>query len=479
MVADPQEKPRRHVAVDEVSRSPQETVDESVGLPVLALLAMVAGVAAGLVTASFRLALARGDQLRGWLVAWAQGEGWGGFVVVLGGAALITGFAAWLVRRFAPHAKGSGIPHVEAVLRGELPAAGLGLIPVKFLGGLLAIATGLALGREGPSVQMGATLAHLIGRGAGRKRVDLMALLAAGAGAGLATAFNSPVAGSVFVLEELVRRFDTRNTITTLGASASAIAVARLILGSAPDFQVAAIPFQVQQSLPLFLLLGLVSGLLGVAYNRALLGALAAQERLQRCPVELRAALVGAAVGLVAWFAPELVGGGEAITQRTLSGPEPLLALSIAAVVRFGLGAVSYSAGTPGGLFAPMLAVGAQSGLLVGLLAAHWFPGLVPEARAFAVVGMAAFFTAVVRAPVTGIVLITEMTGSFTLLLPLLVACFPAMIVPTLLRSLPIYDSLREPGAGEQEDQAFGRSRARADGQESSPVELPPSRRPS
>jgi CIC family chloride channel protein len=160
--------------------------------------------------------------------------------------------------------------------------------------------------------------------------------------------------------------------------------------------------------------------------------------------VELRAAVVGAAVGLMAWFAPGLVGGGDAITQRILAGTETVAMLAIVFLLRFGLGAVSYAARTPGGLFAPMLVLGSQSGLLFGILCHHWFPALAPHPTALAIVGMAAFFTAVVRAPLTGIVLVTEMTASFTLLLPMLGSCFAAMAVPTLLRDAPIYDSLRE-----------------------------------
>ena len=155
-------------------------------------------------------------------------------------------------------------------------------------------------------------------------------------------------------------------------------------------------------------------------------------------------ALIGAAVAALAWFAPGLVGGGDAITQRTLSGADGVTTLAGVFVLRFGLGAVSYAAGTPGGLFAPMLVLGAQSGLLFGTLCAHWLPVVAPSPIELGVVSMAAFFTAVVRAPVTGIILVTEMTGSFTMLLPMLLACFGAMTVPTLLRDAPIYDSLRE-----------------------------------
>jgi len=291
---------------------------------------------------------------------------------------------------------------------------------------------------------MGASLAHLLGKVFHRNDDDCKALLAAGAGAGLATAFNAPIAGAVFVLEELVRRFDTRITIVTLGASAGAIAIARVFLGNAPDFQLESLSYPSFGTVPIHLVLGVIAGLLGVAYNHAILGTLAAAERLRRCPVELRAALIGAAVGLLAWFAPGLVGGGDAITQRTLAGTEAVGIISGVFLLRFGLGAVSYAAGTPGGLFAPMLVLGAQSGVLFGIFCSQWFPAVTLTPIAFGIVGMAAFFTAVVRAPLTGIILVTEMTASFTLLLPMLGACFTAMAVPTLLGNPPIYDSLRE-----------------------------------
>jgi CIC family chloride channel protein len=296
---------------------------------------------------------------------------------------------------------------------------------------------------------MGAGMAHAIGCFFRRNKADVLALVAAGAGAGLATAFNAPVGGAVFLLEEVVRRLDIRHSITTLGASACAIAVSRVLLGGAPDFNVAPLPYAGSVTLPLFMALGVAAGLVGVAYNHAILAALAVQEHFHRWPVEARAALIGAAVGLAAWFIPDLVGGGEEVTQRVLAGGETLGVLSLACLFRFALGPVSYSAATPGGLFAPILAVGAQGGLIFGILCSHWLPGLPPPPMAFAVVGMAAFFTACVRAPVTGIALITEMTGSFTLLLPLVAACFTAMVVPTLLHTEPIYDSLREP-AGQQ-----------------------------
>jgi CIC family chloride channel protein len=427
-------------------RSDPDPVPEGGSLLVLAPLAFVLGGASGLVGAFFRMALDWADRCRGFTIEWSHRHGVVGFACLLAISAVLTGLAACLVRKFAPQAKGSGIPNVEAVLRDEQPAPPLLLIPVKFLGGLLGIGAGLALGREGPTVQMGACLGQFMGTAFGRDQDDVKALLAAGAGAGLATAFSAPLGGALFVLEELVRRFDTRIAITTLCASGSAIAVARLLLGNERDFQLPTLPDPGFGAIPIFLIVGIVNGCLGIAYNHALLGALATCDRLgRRWSGEVRAGLVGALVGLIAWFGPELVGGGDAITQRTLTGTDGLLIIVFVFLIRFGLGPISYAAGTPGGLFAPMLVLGAQSGLVLGTLFCHWFPFFTAEPTAFAVVGMAAFFTAVVRAPVTAIILVTEMTGCFTLLLPMLLACSAAMAVTTLLRNPPIYDALREP----------------------------------
>jgi CIC family chloride channel protein len=154
--------------------------------------------------------------------------------------------------------------------------------------------------------------------------------------------------------------------------------------------------------------------------------------------------MVGAAVGILGWFAPDLIGGGDAITQSVLVGSVSLAAIPAVFLIRFALGAVSYAAGTPGGLFAPMLVLGAQFGFVSGGVCRTLLPYLDVQPEGFAIVGMAAFFAGVVRAPITGIVLATEMTGDVSMLLPMLCACSVAMLVPTLLRDPPIYESLRE-----------------------------------
>ena len=425
-------------------RKPADEGEGHGSLLVLAALALVIGAASGLLGALFLLMLERADKLRDSVILWAHSKAFLGFLLVSFACTIAAGAAARLVRLYSPQASGSGIPHVEAVLNEELPQAPFRIIPVKFVGGVLAIGAGLALGREGPSVQMAATLGHLTGKVFRRGWPDCRVLLAAGAGAGLATAFNAPIAGAIFVLEELVRRFELRVAIAALGASATAISVSRVLLGDASDFHVRVLSHAGAATRPLYFVLGALAGIAGVAFNRLLLATVAAVGRLEGCPVELRAGVIGAFAGVLAWFAPDLVGGGDPLTQRALLGADALALLPFIFLVRLGFGAISYAAGTPGGLFAPMLVLGAQLGLFFGEFCQVLFPTSSLEPEGFAVVGMAAFFIGVVRAPLTGIVLVVEMTADVTMLLPMLGASFMAMLAPTLMRDPPIYDSLRE-----------------------------------
>lgn len=409
----------------------------------LSLLSLLTGASTGLLCAMFRFALEWANRFRDALILVERPDhmlGLAAFVLLCAAAAAIS---AWLVRRFSIHATGSGIPHVEAVLHGLAPPAGMMLVPVKFFGGLLAMGAGLILGREGPSVQMGASMSQWIGEKAGHGRPECRELLAAGAGAGLATAFNAPIAGAIFVLEELVQRFEHRIAILALGSSASAIAVARYLTGDTQEFQLDPSIVAPAPSLPLFLILGLGLGLMAIFYNWTVLRSLTLVGGLQHVPVETRAAMIGASVALVAWAEPGWVGGGEPIVQRALSDTGLFSEIFVLLVVRYVLGALCYAAGTPGGVFAPMLALGALSGQMFGRLCLDMAPDILPHPGAFALVGMTALFSGVTRAPLTGIVLVTEMSGNTSMLLPMLCACFAAMLPPTLLGATPLYESLR------------------------------------
>ena len=410
----------------------------------LAILSVIAGSVAGLVGAAFRLGLQRADELRNSIAQWAHGYGVAGFFLIVLGTALAVGVAAWMVVRFSPEATGSGIPHVENQVKHGWSGDPARIAPVKFFGGILAIGSGLALGREGPTVHIGASIGHLIAKMFRCNENECRALLAAGAGAGLATAFNAPIAGAVFVLEELVGVFDMDVTIATIGASAGAISFARVFLGQAPDFHIAPLDFPGFGSIPAYVVLGILIGFLGVLYNHAILSALSLTGKLTMIRVEWRAALIGAAIGALTWFLPGLVGGGDSITQQVLSGNAVFATLVAAFLLRFVISPLSYAARTPGGLFAPLLTIGSQAGLLFGIVWCRWFNGAGLQPREFALVGMAAFFSAVVRAPITGIILIVELTGSSNYFLAMLGATFASVTVATLLKDPPIYESLRE-----------------------------------
>ncbi len=426
------------------TNSGQDDLDsETSGLSRACVAAVIGGVLVGVVGAGFRAALVWVGPRHVAFVEWAHAWPWVGWLapVVLGAAG--AGLARFLVRR-QPLAAGSGVQHVEAIMRHEALPASFWIVPIKFVGGFLGIGTGLALGREGPTIQMGATigawLATRLRCAVGVVR-DMQAALG---GAGLAVAFNAPFGGSLFVFEEVARAFRLRLTILTLLAAATAIAVARWLLGGSPDFRVDPLPAEGPGTFPFYFVFGCALGLLGVLYNRLTIGLIAAMERLGRWPAEARAAVVGALVGVVAWFSPALVGGGDNLSQAILAGGLPLATVAIIFVVRWFLGPLSYSAGTPGGLFAPLLLVGAALGTLFVAGANMILPlGFSLSPVAFAVVGMSAFFTGVVRAPLTGIILIAEMPATSNLMVPMLVASGGAMLCATLVRGEPIYDTLR------------------------------------
>jgi len=185
-------------------------------------------------------------------------------------------------------------------------------------------------------------------------------------------------------------------------------------------------------------------GVLGVLYNRAILRALHLSARFSALNGAARAACIGAAVGLLGWFAPSMIGGGDLLTQRVLDGTMLAGTLLTVFVIRFLLGPISYAARTPGGLFAPMLTIGSQAGLLLFIALTRVVPATTALPPQFSAVGIAAFFGAVVRSPIAGIILAVELTGSFSLFLPMLGATFAAVTTATLLKNPPIYESLRD-----------------------------------
>lgn len=405
--------------------------------------ALFVGLSTGVLSALFRLSLDWAEKTRTELILKLYSYGAGGFLLITGILTVMIGLAVWLVQRFSPQAAGSGIPLVKLILVGRKTMPGWWALGVKFASGLLAIGAGLCLGREGPMVQMGAIVGQLA---ADRWRTSLQqrrALLVTGSAAGLAAAFNAPLAGVVFVLEELRIGLSSAGFYTAMVASITSDVVIRLWLGQVAVFPDAT-PAPPLALLPLFILLGIGGGLGGWAFN---VGLLRSQRGLRfRTPLAnvLKVVVCGLAIAFVGWQLPEMIGGGMNLSKHVLAGEHTMTWLAVALLVRFVLSIGSYAMGSSGGIFAPLLVLGAVGGELIGLGVQFFAPEVVPDPLAFAIGGMVALFSGVVRAPLTGIVLLIEMTGNYALALPLMIASFTATAIADILRVPPIYDALAQ-----------------------------------
>jgi CIC family chloride channel protein len=408
--------------------------------------ALVVGIVAGLIASVFRKALQFCELGR---IRWIEElPRWEGLVLAVGVGAIGSGAGLWLVRRFAPETSGSGIPDLKDVVAGEKELRWKRVLPIKFIAGVLGIGAGLTLGREGPTVQMGGATGLMVSgwfrvkQGEGERK----ALISAGAAAGLAAAFNAPLAGLIFVLEELSGSFTPVLFVASFLAAVSADVVCRVVTGETPVFALKDAPVPSLHELPVAALIGLLAGLGGVVFNKCLIGSLDLFDRLRSWPPFALGACVGVFVGLAAWIYPGISGSGALLTERAISGEVALKWMLVLLAVRFLLTMVSYGSGAAGGIFAPLLVLGSLGGLAVGAAIHEVVPSMAVYPETFAIISMGALFTATVRAPLTGIVLMIELTGKYDFMLPLLVSCFAAYGVAEGLGDIPIYEALRERG---------------------------------
>jgi chloride channel protein, CIC family len=277
-------------------------------------------------------------------------------------------------------------------------------------------------------------------RGEGERK----ALVSAGAAAGPAAAFNAPLAGMIFVLEELTGSFTPVVFVASFLAAVSADVVCRVVTGETPVFVLHGMPGPSLHTLPVAALLGVLAGFAGVGFNRALLASLDLFDRLKHWPPFAVGACAGLVVGLAAWIYPGVSGSGTLLSERAIAGEIAVKGMLLLLAVRFVLTMVSYGSGAAGGIFAPLLVLGSLGGLALGSGVHAVLPGWAAFPETFAVIGMGALFTATVRAPLTGIVLMIELTGEYGFMLPLLVSCLAAYGVAEALGDRPIYEALRE-----------------------------------
>lgn len=360
---------------------------------------------------------------------------------------------AWIVSRlvrYEPMISGSGIPQLEGEMVGKLNQRWQRVIPAKFFGGFLCLLGGLALGREGPSIQLGAMAGKAVSQGLDRGKTEERFLLTCGASAGLSAAFHAPLAGVMFSLEEVHKNFSVSVLVSVMASSLTADFLSSTVLGVDSVFQ-----FDILKALPqeyywMILLLGVVLGITGAFYNWFTLKAQSVYRKMEKVPMMVKMMIPFGCAGVLGLTVPKLLGSGHALIEE-LTHTEMLLSTVIFILIgRFLFSAVSFGSGAPGGIFFPLLVIGGFIGGAFATAGVQFFgldPGYVNN---FVLLAMAGYFSAIVRAPLTGIILIFEMTGSLSQMLSLAIVSIVAYVVATLLKSKPIYESLLERILGRQ-----------------------------
>jgi len=350
---------------------------------------------------------------------------------------------------FVPGARGSGIPQVKvayAVKGGRVPfidAAG------KFLIGVLQIGTGSSLGREGPTVQICAGVASSIGRGAALSRENLRRLLPVGVAAGIAAAFNAPIAAVTFTIEEVVGDLDQAVLSWIVVAAAIAAGIERSVLGEHPVFTITThVGLRHASSLLIYAVLGVAAAAVSLAFTESLLRLRGDFQRLALIPAWARPAIGGLVTGLLAaaalyWLQMDgVTGGGYPTLSLALSGSVALRALIVLCVFKLIATVFCYASGGAGGIFAPALFIGGMLGGVFGHVDVAVLHHSGNEVGAFALVGMGAVFAGIIRAPITSVLIIFEMTGSYELILPLMISNMTAYALARRIRPTPIYEAL-------------------------------------
>lgn len=358
----------------------------------------------------------------------------------------LTGIAAlvyWIVR-YDPMTKGSGIPQVEGVLLHQMEMNWWKVILGKFIGGSLALGAGLSLGREGPSIQLGAAAGQGISKIMKRPKIEENYLITGGASAGLAAAFNAPLAGVVFALEEVHKNFSPRVLLTVMSAALTADILSKEFFGMKPIFN-----FNEVTTMPLdhygyLVLLGIILGFAGSFFNWVLLNTQRLWGKLSVLPDYCKMLIPFWIGGIMGIFFPEVLGGGHELIVSLISQDIILRVAFLILAVKFLFTMISYSSGAPGGIFLPMLALGALIGVIYGKIMNIGFNVELNYVNNFIILAMAGYFTAIVRAPITGCILISEMTGSLDHLLSLAIVSFVAFIIADLTGSKPVYEALLE-----------------------------------
>jgi len=348
----------------------------------------------------------------------------------------------FLLYRYFPDARGSGVPQTKAALFARGGRISLRTVFGKFFCTSATLASGIPLGREGPSVQVGAGIASLLGRKLGLSPEKVKSLIPVGAAAAVAAAFNTPLAAVLFALEEVVGDLHAPVLGSVVLASATSWAMLRLLLGNDPLFKVPQYQLVSPAEFLIYALLGLLGGLLSVAFTKLLLVLRARFLRLPKKTMWFQPAIGGVAVGIMGWFVPQILGVGYSYVGQVLNGGMALRLMVLLLVLKLFAVVISYASGNAGGIFGPALFLGAMLGGVIGGVAHNYFPGHVANAGAYALVGMGTAFAGIVRAPMTSVVMIFETTRDYAVIVPLMISNLVSFFISSRFQPQPIYEVL-------------------------------------
>ncbi|HED6239527.1 MULTISPECIES: H(+)/Cl(-) exchange transporter ClcA [Enterobacter] len=412
------------------------------------LAAAVVGTLAGLVGVAFEKAV---NAVLNWRVGTVAGFADNPWLVWAGAfwlSALFAMVGYFLVRKFAQEAGGSGIPEIEGALEELRPVRWWRVIPVKFIGGMGTLGAGMVLGREGPTVQLGGNVGRMVGDLFRMRSAEARhTLLATGAAAGLSAAFNAPLAGILFIIEEMRAQF--RYNLISIKAVFTGVIMSSIVFrifnGESPVIEVGKLTNAPVNTLWLYLILGMIFGVVGPLFNIFILRA---QDWFQRIhggdttKWVLMGGLLGGMCGVLGFIEPNAAGGGFGLIPIAAAGNFSVGLLLFMFISRVITTVLCFSSGAPGGIFAPMLALGTLLGTAFGMAAEAGFPAYHLEAGTFAIAGMGALLAASLRAPLTGIVLVLEMTDNYQLILPMIITCLGATLLAQFLGGKPLYSTI-------------------------------------
>ena len=412
------------------------------------LMAAVVGTLAGLVGVAFEKSVNWVQNVRigalvevadHWFLVWPLA-----FIL----SALLAMVGYFLVRRFAPEAGGSGIPEIEGALEELRPVRWWRVLPVKFIGGMGTLGAGMVLGREGPMVQLGGNLGRMVVDVFRMRSPDARhTLLATGAAAGLSAAFNAPLAGILFIIEEMRPQF--RYNLISIKAVFTGVIMATIVFrifnGDKAVIEVGKLSNAPVNTLWLYLILGMIFGCVGPLFNTLVLRTQDMFQRIHGGNIKkwvLIGGLIGGSCGVLGLIQPAASGGGFNLIPIAAAGNFSVGLLLFIFIARVITTLLCFSSGAPGGIFAPMLALGTLLGTAFGMAATPLFPAYHLDAGTFAIAGMGALLAASVRAPLTGIVLVLEMTDNYQLILPMIITCLGATLLAQFLGGKPLYSTI-------------------------------------